>query len=241
MDIFESWLVNTYICKNGLTSEAYPENTLGSFAEAVKNNYATMITVQMISDETIICFSDMNLARLTKQNGYTVNLTKTNLPDMKIAGTDYCIPTLEEALKVVNGKVPVLINILNENGITKLGPAIMKILSKYKGEFAVMSNNPLTVQWFRDNAPNVTRGIKSCHFKAKNLGAFRTSKLKKLKYNKICDPHFIAYNAPHLPNRYVKKYKELPLLAWGVTTMERYMQLAPHCDNIIFSGFAPKI
>jgi len=241
MDIFESWLVNNYICKNGLTSESMPENTIGAFEEAVKNKYATMITVQMISDDTIICFSDMNLARMTKQNGYTVNLTKDDLLKMKIVGTEYCIPTLDEALKEINGKVPVLINILNENAIIKLGPTIMKVLSKYKGEYAVMSNNPLTVQWFRDNAPNVVRGIKSCHFKAKNLGAFRTSKLKKLKYNKICDPQFIVYNAVHLPNRHVKKYKDLPLLAWGVTSLERYLQLAPHCDNIIFNGFTPKI
>lgn len=241
MDIFESWLVNTYICKNGLTSDELPENTIGAYKNAVKNNYAIMMTVQMISDETIICFSDMNLARLTKQNGYTVNLTRADLENMKIDGTDYCIPTLEEALKAINGKVPVLINVLNENGITKLGSALMKVLSNYKGEYAVMSNNPLTVKWFKENAPQVTRGIKSCHFKAKNLGAFRTSKLRKLKYNKICDPNFIAYNAPHLPNRYVRKYKQLPLLAWGVTSAERYMQLAPHCDNIIFDGFIPKI
>ena len=58
---------------------------------------------------------------------------------------------------------------------------------------------------------------------------------------KVSQPHFISYEASTLPNRFVRKYKTLPLLAWTVRSQEEYLKVIKFCDNIIFEGFEPKL
>ena len=60
-------------------------------------------------------------------------------------------------------------------------------------------------------------------------------------YIKKFDINFISYEAKHLPNRFVNKYRNLPLLAWTIRTQSEYMKVIKHCDNIIFEGFTPTI
>ena len=57
---------------------------------------------------------------------------------------------------------------------------------------------------------------------------------------KVSEPNFIAYQAENLPNRFVKKYKELPVIAWCVRSEEAFDKVKKHCDNVIFEGFDPK-
>ena len=58
---------------------------------------------------------------------------------------------------------------------------------------------------------------------------------------KVACPDFIAYEANSLPNRFVKKYKQLPLIAWTVKSQEEYLKVVKYCDNVIFENFEPKI
>ena len=58
---------------------------------------------------------------------------------------------------------------------------------------------------------------------------------------RVSEPDFINYEASTLPNRYVKKYKDRPLLAWVVRSKEEYLKVVKHCDNIVFENFDPEI
>ena len=42
-------------------------------------------------------------------------------------------------------------------------------------------------------------------------------------------------------DKYVNKFKDLPLLCWAVPSQQEYMKVAGHCDNIIFEHFEPRI
>ena len=59
--------------------------------------------------------------------------------------------------------------------------------------------------------------------------------------NKKCEPMFISYDYRNLPNRFVKKYKHLPLIAWTIRNQQDYEKIVGNCDNIIFENFIPKI
>ena len=66
--------------------------------------------------------------------------------------------------------------------------------------------------------------------------------LKRMIFaKKIAGADFIMYEAKTLPNRFVRKYKKLPLLAWTVKSQEEYLRVVKYCDNVIFEGFDPKI
>ena len=241
-DIFNSWLVNTYIAHRGLHDEKSPENSLSAFQKAIDKGYAIELDVRLLGDGTVVVFHDESLSRMTNKDKYLQNLTKMDLEKITLLNSKEKIPTFEEVLNFVDGKVPLLIEIKNDrNNVGLLEKKVYDLLENYKGEFAIQSFNPYTVEWFKINAPTFTRGILSSFFKGEKLASLKKFALKRLLLNKICEPEFIAYNYKNLPNRYVKKYKNLPVLAWAIPSQQEYENVIKYCDNIIFENFEPKI
>lgn len=241
MDLFETWLVETPIAHRGLWGKNAPENSLAAFSMAIEKGYAIELDVHLLADNTVVVFHDESLARMTGNDGYIKYLNKTDLKSLHLAGTKETIPTLAEVLALVDGKVPILIEIKNPYKIGKLEQAVINLLKNYKGDFAVQSFNPYSLSYFKKHAPNMLRGQLAGYFKGEKMAWIKKLVLKRMKLNKVSEPHFIAYEASTLPNRYVKKYKHLPLLAWPVGSKQEYLNVVKHCDNIIFENFEPEI
>ena len=242
MEIFNSWIVKDYIAHRGFHDKLNPENSLGAFYLAIEKGYAIELDVQQIADGNIVVFHDYSLARMTGKDGYTKNLTTLDLEDYKLLNTDFCIPTLKQVMELVDGQVPLLIEIKNEGKVGDIEKATYEILKNYKGEFAIQSFNPYSLEWFKNNAPNILRGQLSSYFKSGKFNFFKKIALKHMIFNKkISCPDFISYDVTNLPNRIVNKYKKLPLLAWCVKSQSQYMKVVKYCDNIIFENFEPKI
>lgn len=241
MDLTNSFLINKYIAHRGYHDEENPENSLGAFQRAVDAGYAIELDVHQISDGTLVVFHDETLSRITGKDGYTEQLTKETLSNYYLNGTSFTIPTLEEVLKLVDGKVGLLIEVKNTGKVGKLESALYEILKNYKGEFAIQSFNPFVLEWFYKNAPEIPRGQLSSFFTNTKLSLIKKFALKRMIYIKKFDINFISYEAKRLPNRFVNKYRNLPLLAWTIRSQSEYMEVAKHCDNIIFEGFTPVI
>lgn len=241
MDIFKSWLIEKYIAHRGLHDEESPENSLSAFEKAIEKGYVIELDVQQIADGNVVVFHDTSLSRMTGQDGYLKNLILEDLSACYLEGTKETIPTLQQVLDLVDGRTPIIIEIKNSLKVGKLESATLEILKNYKGQFAIMSFNPYVLSWFKENAPEILRGQLSAYFKKDKLSLVKKVVLKKMLLNKVAQPNFIAYEAEHLPNRYVRKFNNLPLLAWTVRSQEEYMRVVKYCDNIIFENFEPKI
>lgn len=242
MDIFKSWLVERCITHRGLHNDEFPENSLGAFLNAKNNGFPIELDVHIISDGTIVVFHDETLSRITGKDGYIKNLTKENLKDYNLLGTKYTIPTLEEVFELVNGEVPILIEIKNTGKVGNLENKLLKMLNSYNGEFAIQSFNPYVLEWFKKNAPQILRGQLAGYFKGEKLSFVKKFALKRMLLNKkVSCPNFISYDARNVPNRFVRRYKKLPLLVWTVRSQDEYLKVVKHCDNIIFENFEPKI
>ena len=241
MDIFKSWLVERCIAHRGLHNDEFPENSLGAFQNAINNGYPIELDVHIISDGTLVVFHDDSLSRMTGKDGYLKNLTKSDLENYHLADTEYTIPTFEEVLTLIDGKVPLLIEVKNTNKVGALETKLLEMLRAYKGEYAIESFNPYVLEWFKNNAPDILRGQLAGFFKGEKLAFIKRFALKRMVLNKIAKPDFIAYEASRLPNRFVRKYKSLPLIAWTVRSQKEYMKVVQYCDNVIFENFEPKI
>lgn len=242
MDLFNTWLVETPIAHRGYHSKNVPEDSLLAFQKAIEKGYAIELDVNYLADGTVAVFHDESLARMTGNDGYIKFLHKEDLKALTLKGTKEHIPTLEEVLKLVNGRVPLLIEIKNVHKVGKFEQAVIDILKNYDGEYAVQSFNPYSLAYFKKHAPNIIRGQLSGSFKGEKLSFFKKLVLKKMSLNKtVSEPHFINYEASTLPNRYVKKYKNLPLLAWVIQSKEEYIDVVKYCDNIVFENFDPEI
>ena len=208
--IFDSFVVNKYIAHRGLHNDVFPENSLGAFQNAIDNGYAIELDVHLLSDGTVAVFHDTKLARMTGKDGYIKNLKAEDLKDYKLLETEYCIPTLKEVLDLVDGKTGILVEIKNKS--SKAGPlekAVCKLLREYKGDVAVISFNPMALEWFSKYSPNVLRGQLSYFYNdedGKKISFVRRFALKRMLLNSRSKPDFISYSIDNLPNRYVKKY-----------------------------------
>ncbi len=248
MEIFKSWLVEKFIAHRGFfNNEDFPENSLGAFEQAIEKGYAIELDVHVISDGTVVVFHDSQLGRMTGKDGYVKNLKHTDLKNYKLLDTEYTIPTLDEVLALVDNRTPILVEIKSENIKVGVDEAkIYEILKKYNGQFAVQSFNPFSIEWFKNNAPEITRGILSAKF-TKNMENRPKSFIKRLAlrnmwFNKRAKPQFIAYNVEDLPNIFIKnKCKGLPVLGWTVKSQTQYLEIIKYVDNIIFQDFEPKI
>lgn len=243
MDLFKTWLVETPIAHRGYHDKTAPENSLAAFEKAIEKGYGIELDVQLLADETVAVFHDDSLARMTGNDGYLKYLNKGDLKALTLKGTKETIPTLEEVLALVDGKVPLLIEIKNKYKVGKLEQKVIDMLKNYSGEYAVQSFNPFSVSYFKKHAPQILRGQLAGSLKnEKSISALKKFLLKRMRFNKkVSEPNFIAYEAAALPNRFVKKYKNLPLLAWAIKSKEEYLKIIKHCDNIIFEGFEPDI
>ena len=242
MDLFKTWLVETPIAHRGYHTKTAPENSISAFKNAVAKGYAIELDVHLISDGTVVVFHDESLSRMTGNDGYLKFLTKEDLPMLSLNGTKETIPTLQEVLNVVNGETPIIIEIKNTGKVGELEQKVIDILKKYKGEIAVASFNPYVLGYFHQHAPEILRGQLSGSFKDTKLSFMTKFILKRMiPIKKISYADFIMYEASTLPNRFVRKYKKLPLLAWTVESQEEYMRVVKYCDNVIFEGFDPKI
>ena len=245
IEIDEPFITKSFIAHKGLHDHESPENSLSAFKKAMDNNYIIECDVQLIADGTVVVYSGEQLAKMTGRDGYVKNLIKAQLEDYKLLNSQECIPTLEEVLKLVDGKVGILIDLKdNQSRIGQLEKAVCKLIRQYKGDVAVQSFNPLSLEWFAKYSPNVLRGQVACTFTGKQFKHLSWSKrrcLRKMKFNKLSQPNFISYDANELPNRFVKKYQNLPIIGWTVKSQEEYRKCFKFVDNIIFEGFTPRV
>ena len=245
IEIDEPFITRNFIAHKGLHNHEIPENSISAFKNAMDKNYIIECDVQLIADGTVVVYSGEQLARMTGRDGYVKNLTKEQLSEYKLSNTDECIPTVEELLKLVDGKVGILIDLKDyENRIGLLEKAVCKLIRNYKGDVAIQSFNPLSLEWFAKYSPNVLRGQVACSFKGeefKHISRLKRMVLRRMKLNKRAKPNFISYNASELPNRFIKKVSNLPIIGWTIKSQEEYRECINYVDNIIFEGFEPKV
>ena len=109
------------------------ENTMESIMYAVKNNLIVEIDVRLTSDNELIVFHDDDAGRLIKLKDDINTLTYEELEYL----SPYHIPTLKEVLVNINSKVPIIIEVKEDNKIIR--NKLIEVLKDYKGNFAIQS------------------------------------------------------------------------------------------------------
>lgn len=242
-NINDLWICNKPIAHRGLHNETIFENSLPAFENAIKHNFAIELDVRKTLDNILVVCHDDNLKRIT---GKDISIKNSNFEDIKnltFINSNEKIPTFEDVINLIDGKTEILIEIKNESVFDRtIDILIYEKLKNYKGDYAIESFNPNTVKWYKKNAPSVLRGQLSSFFNDSNKkDFFKEHFLKPMKFNKSNKPDFIAYNVEDLPNEYIhnKTNKNIPLIAWTVTSQEQFNSIKDIASNIIFENFYP--
>jgi glycerophosphoryl diester phosphodiesterase len=245
------WITSRPIAHRGLhRGRKVPENSLQAFQDAIAANHPIELDIQLLADGELAVFHDKDLQRLTGQAGCITEQTLATLGQFKLYDTDQTIPSLTEALALIDGAVPVLIEVKNEGKVGPLEQALVKTIAGYRGEMAVQSFNPLSLQWLKQANPQVIRGQLSSNFRVSNFPAEAWPKDKKLSWhhkvllgsllmNWASRPDFIAYDLralPNLPTTLARQFNT-PLIAWTVRNQADCDKARVVADNYIFDAF----
>jgi len=155
-----SMLKGRYYAHRGLhdnKSDA-PENSLEAIRRAVQAGYGIEFDVQLTQDRIPVVFHDESLLRVCGIDANVRDFTYAELSQFSLFGSDECIPTLEDVLAEVGGRVPLIIEIKVHEPAHIVCAEADKLISAYQGPYCIESFHPHAVKWYRRNRPDVIRG-----------------------------------------------------------------------------------
>lgn len=179
----------------GLHSQSIPENSLEAFGEAVSRGYGIELDVQLSRDGKVMVFHDYTLNRMTGVDKKLRDLTADELQNLRLGNTEQTIPTLSQVLKLVDGRVPLLIELKGESLDDSLCSKVAQLLKEYKGEYCIESFNPLLLRSIGKHLPDAFTGqlyTNVCRDKQKYTPL--NVLLTLMAFNFLARPDFIAYN-----------------------------------------------
>ena len=212
-----------------------PENSLAAFQRAVERGHAIELDVRITADDQIVVFHDNTLDRLCGVPGEVDRWTLQDLKKLRLLGTEERIPTLEEMLTLVDGKVPLLIEIKNDKSanVGRLEPILAARLEQYKGFFILESFNPEVLIWLHRHAPHFIRGQLGDGISENKAYKFYN---QHLLFNPLTKPDFIAFYVKKIDYklRLACKKHGVPLIGWTIRTPEDLKRANQLCDGIIY-------
>lgn len=233
---FNHWLLTTPVAHRGLWGGEILENSIPAYQNAVDNGYPIEIDLHLSTDGVIFSYHDSNLKRMTGLDKCIHDLSSQEIKSLRLLDTDNQIPTFDEVLDVVDGKVPLLIEIKFQPNKRVVDKTIERLKS-YKGEFAIQSFNPFFVNRVRKLAPEIIRGVLACERKVSKK-RFNNFVIKRMPFNWLVKPDFISHSHTGLPLK-KHKVKNLPVITWTVTDQATADKVKPYAKNIIFEKFIP--
>jgi glycerophosphoryl diester phosphodiesterase len=244
------WLTARPIAHRGYHDEAAGrlENTLPAAEAAMRRGFAIECDIQLTADGRVIVFHDDTLERLTNLVGDVAARTFAEVRAARFLAGTASIPTLEELLDLVDGKVPLVVEFKSRfTGDRRLEKTAAEILLGYEGPLAVMSFDPASMIALRRLAPAIPRGLLADRFDAAGWPEI-PSPLRRLAYRWMLAapfiwPSFVAYDVnalPASPPLALRHFFHLPLLTWTVRTPEQRAIAKEWADQVIFEGFDPE-
>ncbi len=227
----------------GYHGEGAEENSVTAFERAIEKGYGIEIDVRFSKDGELMVFHDETLKRVCGIDKRVVDLTCAELKKIKLGKTEDTVPTFSEALELIDGRVPLLIEIKQDMGEGNVASATADALKDYKGPFLIQSFNPLAVATFKKKMPKAIRGFLSDNFmRDKERRKPLYFALKNLLLNFLCRPDFISFNHSEYKKsftlRFVKRFYRATLFAWTIRSSEDEKGAKEKgFDGIIFENY----
>ncbi len=236
--------LNIDYAHRGLHGDKIPENSIPAFAAAAAAGYGIELDVQLSADGDVMVFHDYTLSRMCGEDVRLDSLRGAELSWRKLGNTNYTIPLLEDVLRTVRGRVPLLIELKGESRDTELCVAVSRLLGHYEGKVAIESFNPYMLGWFKKHSPRIPRGLLYTDLMKKSSGNRNNDFiLTAMLSNFIARPDFLAVDGDcieYFPVKLMMKFHKLTTFVWTVKDAESYSKYRKMGLKCIFESFLPE-
>ncbi len=237
-----AWLTQVPIAHRGLHGPGIPELSRAAIRLAVDAGYALEIDVRPSRDGVLLAFHDVDTHRVTDARFVVDDTDAAELTALILDGSTEPVVTLAEVLTIIDGRVPLLIEVKHGVAAGRVGPLVMAAMARYNGAWAIESFDPRIVRWFRRHAREVPRGQLSGDLSAESLPRARRLLLEVMALNIVSWPDFIVYDVDALPRMTVSFWRAVlhcPLVVWTACT-PIHLRLARRMGaGVIFEQVVP--
>jgi len=138
------------------------------------------------------------------------------------------IPSLASLLAVIEGRVPLLIEVKVDGDIWRWVPALRKALQGYAGRYGVMSFDPRLSRLLKTNLPHVRRGL---------VVRADLPPLKRRVALWLADADFLAVEQAALGEAWVARERQRkPVYCWTIRTPEQRPQASVQADALMWEA-----
>ena len=222
-----------------------PENSLAAFAAATERGYGIELDVHLMADGELAVIHDSSLKRTVGTDVCIEKITRQDLEKYTLEESNERIPTLKEVLSLVDGKVPLLIELKAEKNVEALCTATVAELENYNGKYCIESFDPRCIAWLRKNAPGIVRGQLSSNFfedKSVPLSGALKLVLTSLVLNVWTRPDFVAFKFEDrrlISNRIATRLWKTQSFVWTIRDERDFYIAEKEGLCSIFEGFEP--
>ena len=227
-------------------NDGRPENSREAAEAAIAGNYGIELDVQLSADGQAMVFHDYNLDRLTLETGPVAARTSAELKAIPLKGGRTAMPTLPEFFDLVAGRVPLLLEIKDQDGalgsdVGALEAAVAAAIEGYDGEVAVMSFNPHSMAVMRRIAGDVKRGLVTESYPETEwpVPVPTLERLREIPDYDQVGACFISHQASDLGRPRVAELKAggALVLCWTIRSPEEEKQARKVAHNVTFEGY----
>ena len=227
---------------------AIPENSMAAFRRALQNYYGVELDVHLMADGHLAVIHDSSLKRTAGADVEIEDLTKADLENYRLEGTEEKIPLFSEVLRLFEGKTPLIVELKTARGNhAALTEAACAMLDRYDVSCCIESFDPRCLMWLKKHRPDVVRGQLSHAFlkKGKDGGQSLPMRfvLQHMLLNCVTRPDFVAYCLEDRKNLSValcRKIYKVQEVNWTIKSKEE-MEEAERLGNlVIFEQFDPR-
>jgi glycerophosphoryl diester phosphodiesterase len=203
---------------------SFPENSFVAFAAALELGAGIECDLRLTADNRIVIFHDPDAWRLCASPMQIGRSSHAELGRLQLGG--YPIPTLESLLKLVGGRVPLLLEVKVQSDVWRWVPALKDALAGYEGRFGIMSFDPRIPRLLKTNLPSVRRGL---------VIEAALSPLRRKLALMLASPEFIGVEQPMIGQPWVAALRRrMPVYAWTICSREQRVQAQVHADALIW-------
>ena len=230
----------------GLHDENKAENSMSAFAAAKEKGFGIELDVRLSKDGELVVFHDETLTRVAGKEGKVIDFTAEELAGMSLSGTADGIPTLKEVLELIDGTVPLLIEIKMSPSESGVAEKFLEVIEGYKGDFIVESFNPFALKTVKKARPDILRGFLSAEYTKdeRYKGKLLYRLLQNMNLNFLMRPDFISYDKKgySVKNlRFIRRVFGTALITWTIKSQEEENAAISHgFDTVIFENYIPE-
>ncbi len=242
-----AWLIARPIAHRGLhdAAQGIVENSLTAAHRAVGKNYAIECDVQASKDGEAIVFHDETLARLVGTPDAIGMLMATEITRLTYKNAQEHIPTLEDFLSTVAGRVPLIVELKSRfDGDPSLARRVAQLAARYRGPLALKSFDTQILCTLRELKIGLPLGlVAQARYTAEEwpqLNALARKNLEALVDFPRARPDFLSWHIGDLPHAVPMLCRAglgMKVMVWTVRTKAQQADAAQWADQIVFEGF----